>query len=161
MYDGMRGRNAAKRWKSGKRQGTIRKEKVEIPFTLEQFRGWLTVVLEDTPWCVYCREPIDILTISPDHDMPVSRGGSLELANLRNCCDSCNRTKGGLTASEFRFLMKCIATMPESARKDILKRLRGGIHFFGSKKKEAAPEMLSGMTNVIAIPKALVRSKNA
>lgn len=134
MYDGLRGRLAAKKWKSGARAGTIRKEKIDIPYTLDQFRAWLRVVLEDTPHCEYCHTPIDILTISPDHQIPVSRGGSLELANLRGTDMKCNQRKGRLTGKEFMFLVKCVATMPEAARSDIWKRMGGGIKFMGGKK---------------------------
>jgi len=151
MYDGLRGRLAAKKWKSGKRQGEIRREKIDIPYTLEQFRGWLTVVLEDTPACEYCREPIDILTISPDHQIPVSRGGSLERDNLRGACVKCNTRKGKLTGKEFMFLRKCVDTMPEAARSDIWKRLGGGIKFMGGKKPVAVAETVKSR-NVLAIP---------
>lgn len=151
MYDGLRGRLAAKKWKSGARAGTIRKEKIDIPYTLDQFRGWLRVVLEDSPHCEYCRIPIDILTISPDHEIPVSRGGSLELANLRGTDVKCNTRKGKLTGKEFMFLRKCVDTMPEAARSDIWKRMGGGIKFMGGKKPIAAAEPVKAR-NVLAIP---------
>lgn len=151
MYDGLRGRLAAKKWKSGARAGTIRKEKIDIPYTLEQFRAWLTVVLEDTPWCTYCGVAIDILTISPDHEIPISRGGSLGIANLRGTDVKCNTRKGKLTGKEFMFLRKCVETMPETARADIWKRLGGGIKFMGGSKPKV-PVATVRATNVLAIP---------
>lgn len=150
MYDGLRGRLAAKKWKSGARAGTIRKEKIDIPYTLDQFRGWLRVVLEDSPHCEYCRIPIDILTISPDHEIPVSRGGSLELANLRGTDVKCNTRKGKLTGKEFMFLRKCVDTMPEAARSDIWKRMGGGIIHFGNKKNPEKTEIKG--RSILAIP---------
>lgn len=151
LYDGLRGRLAAKKWKTGERAGTIRKEKIEIPYTLEQFRSWLRVVLEDTPRCDYCLVAIDILTISPDHAKPIKRGGSLNLANLRECCDVCNRTKGELLPGEFKALMKGLKTFTEHGRNDVLKRLRGGIIHFGNHQKESTPPELKA-TNILAIP---------
>jgi hypothetical protein len=142
----MQSRLKERKWKSGKKEGKVRVEKRDLPYTLEQFRAWLTCVLEDTPFCEYCQAPISITTISPDHAKPLSRGGSLELANLRGCCDPCNRGKADLLPGEWMFLLKCIRTLPEAARGSIMKRLRGGILHFGTKKKEITA------TNVLAIP---------
>lgn len=151
LYSGQQATFRQKKFKSGPKQGKVRKEKRDIPYTLEQFQAWLQVVLEDTPWCCYCRESVDILNISPDHEHAVSRGGSLELANLRNCCGICNRRKGKLSGKEFMFLRKCVETMPEAARGDIWKRLGGGIKFMGGGKPKA-PSVTVKATNILAIP---------
>jgi 5-methylcytosine-specific restriction endonuclease McrA len=146
LYRGMQSRFGQKLWKTGKREGTIRREKRDIPFSLDQFRAWLRVVLEDTPHCTYCGASINISTITPDHAIPIKRGGSLALANLRECCQPCQGGKGDLKPGEWTFLMKCVATMPEAARVSIMRRLRGGILHFGSRKVEPKA------TNVLAIP---------
>lgn len=146
MYDGLRGRMAAKKFKSGKRTGEVRREKIDIPYTLQQFETWLRVVLEDTPHCEYCAAPISITTISPDHAKPISRGGTLELANLRGACDTCNRIKGSLLVGEFKALLAGLKTFTEAGRNDVIKRLKGGILHFGNRKREPVA------TNVLAIP---------
>lgn len=146
IFSGLQSRLKERKWKSGAREGKVRVEKRELPFDLAQFRAWLTVVLEDTPFCEYCGNAIDILTISPDHAIPMTRGGSLGLANLRGCCGPCNKMKGSLLPGEFKSLLKGLATFSEAGRNDVMKRLRGGILHFGSKKKELKP------TNILAIP---------
>jgi 5-methylcytosine-specific restriction endonuclease McrA len=153
MYRGMQSRFGEKKWKSGKREGAVRREKMEIPFSLEEFRAWLTCVLEDSPFCEYCQRPLTIMNISPDHAKPVSRQGSLDRANLRGCCDDCNRLKGELLPGEFRALLKGLATFTEAGRNDVLKRLRGAHLHFGDSRKpaETAKPELKG-TNVLAIP---------
>lgn len=148
LYDGLASRLKEKKWKSGPKAGTVRREKQELSFTIEQFRSWLIVVLEDEPFCEYCDVRIDIMTISPDHAQPVSRGGSQELANLRGACSGCNRAKGSLMPGEFKALLTGLATFTEAGRNDVMKRLRGGILHFGSKKKELK------VTNVLALPAA-------
>lgn len=154
LYSGLRSRLQEKKWKSGAREGTVRVPKRFLPFTIEQFRAWLRVILDETPWCTYCRERIDITNISPDHAVPDSRGGSLGLDNLRECCDDCNRTKGELLPGEFKALMEGLKSFTQDGRSDVLKRLRGGILHFGNKKKtaEAGAPAEPKATNVLAVP---------
>lgn len=146
LYRGMQSRMSEKKWKSGKRAGTTRVPKRPIPYSLDQFRAWLTCILEDTPSCDYCGQSINIMTISPDHAKPLKRGGSLELSNLRGCCHPCQNAKADLMPSEYKFLLKCIATLPEPARVSIMRRLRGGILHFGNSKQ--GPKA----TNILVIP---------
>ena len=155
LYSGLVSRLKEKKWKTGKRAGTVRKEKQPIPFTAEEFRAWLRVVLEDSPSCEYCKDPINISTISPDHYIPISRGGSLDRANLRGCCKDCNNTKGSLLPGEFRALMDGLKTFSEAGRMDILRRLRGGIRHFGRKTVAANSVVQESPTAIVAYPAAL------
>jgi hypothetical protein len=150
LYSGLRGRLAAKKWKTGERAGEIRRAKIDTPYTIEQFRAWLRVVLEDTPWCCYCLNPVDITTISPDHARPWKRGGSLALSNLRCSCDDCNRLKGLLLPGEFKALMEGLKTLTEDGRRDVIRRLKGGILHFGNKSASTPPELKG--TNILALP---------
>lgn len=153
LYDGLASRLKERKWKSGKKFGEVRVAKRELPFTIEQFRAWLTVVLEDTPWCTYCREPISITTISPDHAIPMSRNGSLGLDNLRECCDDCNRCKGNLLPGEFKALMDGLKSFTQDGRRDVIRRLKGAILHFGNKKKPATtPDTKFEARSVLAIP---------
>jgi 5-methylcytosine-specific restriction endonuclease McrA len=146
----MQARLGAKKWKTGRRAGTLRKEKIVIPFSLDEFRAWLTCTLEDHPICEYCPTRLNIMNISPDHAKPIKRGGSLERRNLRGACDVCNRTKGELMPGEYRALIEGLETFTEAGRNDVLKRLRGAhLHFGGSRKAEEPKA-----TNILAIPAA-------
>lgn len=150
LYAGTKSRIKQKVWKSGKRSGEVRVEKREIPYTLPQFKAWLKVVLEDTPHCEYCGSAISITTISPDHRVPLARGGTLELRNLGGACDVCNRCKGKLLPGEFKSLLGLLQQLPEAARSDIAGRLKAGSMGvrlrFGPKKQEIKAN------GVLAIP---------
>jgi hypothetical protein len=145
LYDSMCKRFRAKHWKSGKRAGAVRDPGREVPFTKEQFRGWaMQEVGYQAKPCPYCNRPIDVLSMSPDHRIPVSRGGSLALSNLDAICADCNRLKGALTGKEFRAFLDGMRTFPIDAQRDIFKRMRAGAmglrnRFFNPKKSPAVP----------------------
>src|SRR5882672_299636 len=148
LFSGLQSRLKERKWKTGERAGIVRVAKRDLPFNIAQFRAWLTVVLEDTPHCEYCLIVIDIQTISPDHAVPMTRGGSLAIANLRPCCSPCNKMKGSLLPGEYKALLKGLETFTEAGRNDVMKRLRGSILHFGTKKKEVALKP----TNILAVP---------
>lgn len=156
MYRGMKSRLREKKWKSGKREGQVRIEARPIPYSIDQFRAWLRCVLEDTPRCEYCEEPIDIMTISPDHATPMNRGGSLELANLRGACERCNTLKGSLLPGEFKALLAGLKTFTEDGRKDIIRRLMGAaVHFHRPKAGGKPPKQVEARPptdGVLAFP---------
>lgn len=53
--------------------------------------------------CWYCGAALALLTSwEVEHQIPLSRGGSNELYNLVPSCVTCNRSKGILTAAEYR-----------------------------------------------------------
>jgi 5-methylcytosine-specific restriction endonuclease McrA len=59
------------------------------------------VVFERDGWvCVYCGMRSDTLTC--DHVVPVSRGGSSTLGNLVTACLACNLAKSMMTPREWR-----------------------------------------------------------
>lgn len=97
-----------------------------LPFTLAEFRDFVHLkVGAGTPCkCEYCDKVLTIANVVWDHRTPISRSGSLHLANLAACCQVDNTTKSELTAEEYRFLMRGIRSLPESAQRDILRRLR-------------------------------------
>lgn len=139
MHKDMGRRFAEKRDKNDR----IRQHGRELPFTVEQLRAWVQAQMPKTHGqCAYCSKWIDFADFSLDHDIPVSRGGSLELSNLAICCDECNRIKGSLSGNEYRALRRGLETFSDYARKDIYKRLKMGSGFarlrFFSKRKEAS-----------------------
>src|SRR5579884_1562719 len=127
LYDSMGKRFRARHWKSGKRAGRVRVPGQQVPFTKEQFRAWAieTIGYQAKP-CPYCSAPIDVLNMSIDHRVPVSRGGSLELSNLDAICADCNRLKGALTGKEFRAFLDGMRTFTPDAQRDVFKRLKAG-----------------------------------
>lgn len=42
----------------------------------------------------YCTKPLTVETLSPDHRIPIARGGSHWASNLVPSCVSCNKAKG-------------------------------------------------------------------
>jgi hypothetical protein len=105
LYHAMAGRFKERRWMSGKRQGMVKTPGRDLPFTVDEFRRWFLNQIGGKPegcgQCSYCNRPIYSENLSPDHMIPVSRGGSLALDNLAACCLECNGAKGALTADEF------------------------------------------------------------
>jgi 5-methylcytosine-specific restriction endonuclease McrA len=141
IYKHQRERFAEKRNKAGK---VIRAAR-EIPYTLPEFRAWVTAKFLGAPqWitkCAYCEGKISVVTFCVDHDIPVGRGGALGLANLAMCCARCNRTKGQMSGKAFRQFMQGLMTFPEADRNDVLKRLRAGgagYKFIGKKAEAKA-----------------------
>jgi 5-methylcytosine-specific restriction endonuclease McrA len=143
IYQSMKNRFRERLWKSGRRAGMVRTPGRDLPFSVDEFRQWarmrigLTVVL-----CPYCSAPIDALSFSTDHDVPIKRGGSLELSNLVACCTDCNTLKGELCSTEFRVFLDVMRNFPVPARNDIFKRLRSGamgarLRHFSSKPKQS------------------------
>lgn len=84
--------------------------------------------------CRYCQRVLNVLTLSPEHKVPLKRGGDLTLANLDlECCQPCNSRKGGLTPGEFIALLEGLKTFPEAARTDILHRLEIAVQLAASR----------------------------
>lgn len=53
--------------------------------------------------CVYCGR--SDLTLSPDHDIPITRGGSNAITNILPSCLPCNIRKKARTSDEYRALL--------------------------------------------------------
>lgn len=127
LYGPMKKRLGPKYWKRGKREGQLRDPGQELPFSEPELLEWMweKIGTRAQP-CPFCGRPIDILSASLDHDVPVSRGGSVGLNNLVLCCPICNRTKGALTGAEFRAFMAFVLKMDVPAQYDIIGRLKAG-----------------------------------
>jgi hypothetical protein len=46
--------------------------------------------------CCYCEIPLDRYSFTKEHLVPVSRGGTDRVSNLRAACEDCNQEKGNL-----------------------------------------------------------------
>ena len=51
--------------------------------------------------CVYCHTPLDKYTITIDHYIPKSKGGSNKLENLVAACKECNNKKDNMMPLDF------------------------------------------------------------
>ena len=63
----------------------------------------LGIFRRDKWTCTYCGHRGTSTTLEVDHKLPIARGGTDDPANLVTACWSCNRAKGTMTASEFRW----------------------------------------------------------
>ena len=63
-------------------------------------------LLERDKICVYCQKPLDIKTVTIDHTIPKSKGGSNDLSNLAASCKDCNSKKQDFLP--LNFIMKRI-----------------------------------------------------
>lgn len=77
-----------------------------LPYTRQEFLEWLwsQIQLNAIP-CLYCRAPIDVISMQLDHKTPFRRGGGPELSNLQIICARCNRAKGSFTYEEYLVLV--------------------------------------------------------
>lgn len=118
--------------------GRVYKIGQTVPFNLEQFREWvlnlLSGAVDGAFKCFYCGAWVNIHTMVSDHRDPPNRGGSLGFDNLCGCCKSCNDVKGNLPEIWYRFLLKCLAEMPESIANDIKGRLRTSVQMTAGKQ---------------------------
>jgi len=52
--------------------------------------------------CYYCGTFLTKINYQVDHALPISKGGSSEVSNLRASCETCNKKKGDKTELEYR-----------------------------------------------------------
>jgi hypothetical protein len=105
-------------------------EKKKLPpltFTKGEFRAHVLAALNGNEdgaiQCRYCRKFCTIKEVSPDHEKPLSRGGSTDLHNIGFPCMNCNQAKGSMTPMEFLKLRAFLECEIPEARIDVLGRL--------------------------------------
>lgn len=89
------------------------KVRVDLPFTLEDFRRWLTLRRQPNIapglWkCYLCRKLFHVRSVSIDHVTPLAHAGRTTLDNLEPCCISCNRAKGALSLTGYRVIRDAV-----------------------------------------------------
>ena len=98
----------------------------------ESFRSWCYAS------CRYCGVSLSVRSISPDHRVPLSRGGTAEYENIDLICTACNRAKGSFSGEVFDVLLHHLNIVegdyPESGMKaHVLRSLKIANSFrFGS-----------------------------
>ncbi len=73
-----------------------------------------TVYARGNGRCAICGSPIDFESMTIDHKIPLSRGGTNDFANLQPTCSVCNLLKSALTMPE---LMEKITEIKRYNRK--------------------------------------------
>lgn len=58
--------------------------------------------------CCYCTEPLTSVTVSADHLVPRSGGGTTKRENISASCAPCNRAKGSMTVRVFNALLRSV-----------------------------------------------------
>jgi 5-methylcytosine-specific restriction endonuclease McrA len=123
-YNAMVKRISGKQDRLGRKYGL----RMQVPFTLEEYRGWAIQQLqgseEGTVRCAYCGRWLNISTLVTDHAVPPSRGGGLGLNNLVASCEDCNDGKGETRADSYMYLIKCLDNLPNDDRMSYLGRLK-------------------------------------
>ena len=99
-------------------------KRAPVRFTLEKLREEIQRAIGES--CRYCGKIITAKNFSPDHFVPLSRGGSAQIANIDIICLKCNHEKGMLMYQEFRALLDTLFNMDSVAQQDVLGRLRLG-----------------------------------
>lgn len=79
---------------------------------------WLEKCSLSSWLCFYCGTLLDQKTVTRDHVVPISRGGSNDIDNIVPCCSSCNSKKKDKAIEEFCakeakafWLPGCLTTM--------------------------------------------------
>lgn len=99
-------------------------ERAKHDFSLDHFRRRVEVAIGKP--CRYCKEEIKAKTFSPDHRIPLSRGGEATARNIDIVCLKCNHAKGMLTDEEYSALLDLIRPWDVAAQNDVRGRLRLG-----------------------------------
>ena len=107
-----------------------RMKKKKLPplgFSKDEFRAYVLEALggheDGAIQCRYCRKFCTLGEVTPDHEVPLSRGGSSHWTNLGFPCMKCNQAKGSLTPDEFLLLLQFLETKLPLGRGDVLARL--------------------------------------
>ena len=86
-------------------------------------REWDELVLAWGWRCFYCGRPVHEAaqpiqdSLTRDHLIPLSRGGSNDIGNIVPACFNCNRLKGTMTIEEFRESRPVFFTDEQNSRR--------------------------------------------
>jgi 5-methylcytosine-specific restriction endonuclease McrA len=103
-------------------------KKSAMRFSLAEYRGWVAGRLGSDGsgecQCVYCNCWLNLATMIPDHQIPLSRGGRLMgIENLAPVCAKCNDQKGPLTDAEYRHFLTLMDQAYPYVRQNVLERI--------------------------------------
>lgn len=104
------------------------KKRCDPPFTLEEYRAaaWDGLVVSFGR-CSYCRDKITDKTFSPDHTVPLERGGSAGLENINvACCKACNTVKGRMDGEEYEAFRQFLDSISSEAASHLVAAVKTG-----------------------------------
>jgi hypothetical protein len=140
LWASLLSRVRVKKFKSGKRAGMVRVPAQALPFNRDELAAMLMKFCGLGPaQCPYCNVPIDILSLTLDHKIPLALGGSHGLDNLMPCCQRCNKLKEKLLPHDFMYLMKFLETCSTALRANLEARLLGQLRRYDFNKKQRGP----------------------
>lgn len=126
FYD-IKRRSEPKYWKNGRLAGRVRHPGVPVPYMSESFASWLLAKIGCNAFlCPYCNAPLDVFSMTLDHDVPLGAGGTNETDNLVPCCSDCNTLKGKMTGEQYLLFRRLMRQLHPAAEADVLQRLRSG-----------------------------------
>jgi 5-methylcytosine-specific restriction endonuclease McrA len=128
LYYDIKRRSAPTYWQNGRMKGQMRWAGVPVPYSSAEFATWLLTEVGCRAFlCPYCNAPIDVLSMTLDHDVPLHQPGGTNLwANLVPCCADCNNIKGELTGEQYLLFRKLMRQLHPDAEANILMRVRAG-----------------------------------
>jgi len=127
LYYDITRRSAPKYWQNGRYKGRVRWHGVAVPYTSDEFATWLLKEIGCNAFlCPYCGAPLDVLSMTLDHDVALHAGGTNEFKNLVPCCSDCNGLKHKLNGAEYRLMRAKLRELPPHVEANILTRLRAG-----------------------------------
>ena len=85
-------------WQESVDEDHIRREKAKAK-DLRQSQWWKNRRGEGK--CYYCGERVPVKSLTMDHVVPISRGGSTTKSNVVPCCKTCNNQKKNLLPQEW------------------------------------------------------------
>lgn len=112
--------DALKDW-CGKMPAVVRLLKyVKIEFKSVKFSR-INVFGRDNFTCQYCHEQPGTASLTYDHVLPKSRGGTTSWTNIVTCCIECNWQKANRTPEEAGMVLKSKPYIPD--RKPFMRRM--------------------------------------
>ena len=88
-------------------EATVKKQKAKIPVALreEVWRHWMGEKFKSKCCVKWCTNVLTAFDFAVGHNIPESKGGTLELGNLRPICNRCNTSMGAnYTIDEWNLL---------------------------------------------------------
>lgn len=144
VYDSQVARHRKKLQKSAGRGIKLEIPPDEVlPYNFNQFFDWVWYKYGTKGHrCPWCGRPIDFLSMTFDHRIPLDKEGSLGLDNLEGICKPCQDLKGSQMPEEYTELLRFLDTLSTSHRNYLEQRIRAGaaanrMRFFPHKKKDA------------------------
>ena len=105
-----------KKYKKNKNQIHHIKSKEQIPKRVREL-VWTTYngeVFTSKCYVSWCTNNINVFSFQTGHDIPESKGGTLDIDNLKPICGSCNLSMGNkYSITEWSKLIKPIPTLPK------------------------------------------------